>query len=80
MANGHYEPPKQSTFGQIFDSLFLLTLVGLILFGPSGNKRINACVFKALRALERFEFAIEFLLVVGHILIIPSRTCRRGGA
>jgi hypothetical protein len=34
MANGHYEPPKQSTFGQIFDSLFLLTLVGLSLFAP----------------------------------------------
>ncbi len=34
MANGHYEPPKQSMFGQIFDSLFLLALVGLTLFAP----------------------------------------------
>lgn len=34
MANGHYEPPKQSTFGQIFDSLFLLALVVLSLFAP----------------------------------------------
>ncbi len=29
-----YEPPKQSAFGQIFDSLFLLVLVGLSLFVP----------------------------------------------
>jgi hypothetical protein len=34
MANNRYEPPKQSTFGQIFDSLFLLLLVGLSLFAP----------------------------------------------
>jgi hypothetical protein len=34
MANGKYEPPKQSAFGQIFDSLFLLALVGLSLFVP----------------------------------------------
>jgi len=34
MANGHYEPPKQSTVGQVFDSLFLLVLVGLSLFAP----------------------------------------------
>lgn len=34
MANGKYEPPKQSAFGQIFDSLFLLVLVGLSLFVP----------------------------------------------
>lgn len=34
MANGKYEPPKQSAFGQIFDSIFLLVLVGLSLFVP----------------------------------------------
>lgn len=34
MANGKYEPPKQSAFGQIFDSLFLLALVALSLFAP----------------------------------------------
>lgn len=34
MANGKYDPPKQSAFGQIFDSLFLLLLVGLSLFAP----------------------------------------------
>lgn len=32
--NNRYDPPKQSTFGQIFDSLFLLLLVGLSLFAP----------------------------------------------
>lgn len=31
---GRYEPPKQSAFGQIFDSLFLLVLVSLSLFVP----------------------------------------------
>lgn len=34
MANEKYEPPKQSAFGQIFDSIFLLALVGLSLFVP----------------------------------------------
>jgi uncharacterized membrane protein YphA (DoxX/SURF4 family) len=30
----HYEPPKQSAFGQFFDSLFLLALVLAALFTP----------------------------------------------
>jgi hypothetical protein len=30
----HYEPPKQSAFGQFFDSLFLLALVFAALFAP----------------------------------------------
>lgn len=30
----HYEPPKQSGIGQLFDSLFLLALVYLALFVP----------------------------------------------
>jgi hypothetical protein len=30
----HYEPPKQSAFGQLFDSLFLLVLVLAALFTP----------------------------------------------
>ncbi|MET0640120.1 MAG: hypothetical protein ABWX70_09455 [Hyphomicrobium sp.] len=34
MANSHYEPPKQSAFGQFFDSLFLLVLVVAALFAP----------------------------------------------
>lgn len=34
MANSHYEPPKQSAFGQFFDSLFLLVLVIAALFTP----------------------------------------------
>lgn len=34
MANGRYEPPKQSAGGQIFDSLFLLVLVFAALFLP----------------------------------------------
>lgn len=34
MANSHYEPPKQSAFGQFFDSLFLLVLVLAALFTP----------------------------------------------
>ncbi|MFT3732358.1 MAG: hypothetical protein QM780_13230 [Hyphomicrobium sp.] len=34
MANSHYEPPKQSAFGQFFDSLFLLFLVVAALFTP----------------------------------------------
>lgn len=34
MANNRYDPPKQSAFGQIFDSLFLLALVALTLFAP----------------------------------------------
>jgi hypothetical protein len=34
VANSHYEPPKQSAFGQFFDSLFLLVLVFAALFAP----------------------------------------------
>ena len=34
MAKDQYEPPKQSLFGQIFDSLFLLLLTFLTLFAP----------------------------------------------
>ena len=34
MANSHYEPPKQSVLGQLFDSLFLLALVFAALFAP----------------------------------------------
>lgn len=34
VANSHYEPPKQSTFGQLIDSLFLLVLVLGALFAP----------------------------------------------
>ena len=34
MSNEKYVPPKQSAFGQVFDSLFLLVLVGLSLFVP----------------------------------------------
>jgi hypothetical protein len=34
MAKTVYEPPKQSTFGQFFDSLFLLVLVLAALFAP----------------------------------------------
>jgi hypothetical protein len=34
MANAHYEPPKQSLLGQLFDSLFLLALVFAALFAP----------------------------------------------
>jgi hypothetical protein len=34
VANSHYEPPKQSAFGQLFDSLFLLVLVLAALFTP----------------------------------------------
>jgi hypothetical protein len=34
VANSHYEPPKQSAFGQFFDSLFLLVLVVAALFAP----------------------------------------------
>ncbi len=34
MANSHYEPPKQSTFGQLVDSVFLLILVFAALFAP----------------------------------------------
>jgi hypothetical protein len=34
MANSHYEPPKQSVLGQLFDSLFLLVLVFGALFAP----------------------------------------------
>jgi len=34
VANSHYEPPKQSAFGQLVDSLFLLVLVLAALFAP----------------------------------------------
>jgi hypothetical protein len=34
VANSHYEPPKQSIFGQLIDSLFLLVLVLGALFTP----------------------------------------------
>jgi hypothetical protein len=34
MANSHYEPPKQSALGQLFDSMFLLVLVFAALFAP----------------------------------------------
>lgn len=34
MANSHYEPPKQSAFGQLVDSIFLLVLVLAALFAP----------------------------------------------
>jgi len=34
VANSHYEPPKQSTFGQLVDSVFLLILVFAALFAP----------------------------------------------
>jgi hypothetical protein len=34
MANSHYEPPKQSVLGQLFDSFFLLVLVFVALFAP----------------------------------------------
>ncbi|MBS0234707.1 MAG: hypothetical protein JSR99_14610 [Proteobacteria bacterium] len=34
MANSHYEPPKQSAFGQLVDSVFLLILVFAALFAP----------------------------------------------
>jgi hypothetical protein len=34
VANSHYEPPKQSAFGQLVDSIFLLVLVLAALFAP----------------------------------------------
>lgn len=34
MANTHYDPPKQSVLGQLFDTIFLLVLVFLALFAP----------------------------------------------
>lgn len=34
MAGSNYEPPKQSAFGQLFDSIFLLLLVLGTLFAP----------------------------------------------
>lgn len=34
MEKPHYEPPKQSAIGQLFDSLFLLILVLAALFTP----------------------------------------------
>jgi len=34
MSQTRYEPPKQSAFGQFFDSLFLLALVLVALFVP----------------------------------------------
>ncbi len=34
MAQDNYQPPEQSAFGQIFDTLFLLALVIAALFAP----------------------------------------------
>ena len=34
MANSHYDPPKQSVLGQLFDSFVLLALVFATLFAP----------------------------------------------
>ncbi|HEX2843056.1 hypothetical protein [Hyphomicrobium sp.] len=34
MRKAPYQPPKQSAFGQVFDSLFLLALVMMALFVP----------------------------------------------
>ena len=34
MSESPYEPPKQSAFGQLFDSLFLMLLVLAALFAP----------------------------------------------
>ncbi|RUO97847.1 hypothetical protein [Hyphomicrobium sp.] len=49
MANSHYEPPKQSAFGQLIDSLFLLVLVIAALFAPlylklAGGGKIDIAV------------------------------------
>lgn len=49
MANSHYEPPKQSAFGQLIDSLFLLVLVIAALFAPlylklAGGGKIDLAV------------------------------------
>ena len=38
MSDSHYEPPKQSAFGQFFDSLFLMALVLAALFAPLALK------------------------------------------
>ena len=38
MSNSPYEPPKQSAFGQFFDSLFLMALVLAALFAPLALK------------------------------------------
>lgn len=34
MATKHYKPPEQSKAGQVFDSIFLLALVYVVLFAP----------------------------------------------
>ena len=49
MNKPHYEPPKQSAFGQFFDSLFLLALVLVALFAPlflklAGGGKIDIAV------------------------------------
>lgn len=49
MANSHYEPPKQSAFGQLIDSVFLLILVLAALFAPlymklAGGGKIDLAV------------------------------------
>ena len=49
MGKSHYEPPKQSTFGQFIDSLFLLVLVLAALFAPlylklAGGGKIDIAV------------------------------------
>ena len=49
MDKPHYEPPKQSAFGQFFDSLFLLALVLVALFAPlflklAGGGKIDIAV------------------------------------
>lgn len=49
MEKPHYEPPKQSAFGQLFDSLFLLVLVFAALFTPlylklAGGGKIDMAV------------------------------------
>jgi hypothetical protein len=49
VANSHYEPPKQSIFGQLIDSLFLLVLVLAALFTPlylklAGGGKIDIAV------------------------------------
>ena len=38
MSDSPYEPPKQSAFGQFFDSLFLMALVLAALFAPLALK------------------------------------------
>ncbi|MFA5958612.1 hypothetical protein [Hyphomicrobium sp.] len=49
MAKSHYDPPKQSAFGQFVDSVFLLILVLVALFVPlylklAGGGKIDLAV------------------------------------